>query len=194
MRRVRDMAERRFIASETPLAGLMRVQRTRIEDERGFLSRLYCRDELARLGLADPIVQINHTVTRAKGMVRGMHFQRPPHVEDKLVSCLRGEVLDVAVDLRAGSPTLLKWHGERLSAENGASLFIPKGFAHGFQALTDDCELLYLHTAAYASDSEGALNPLDPALSIEWPLAVTAMSARDRAHPPLDAAFTGIPT
>jgi dTDP-4-dehydrorhamnose 3,5-epimerase len=121
-----------------------------------------------------------------------MHFQYPPGAEDKLVSCLRGEVWDVAVDLRKGSPTFLAWHAERLSAENGISLLIPKGFAHGFQTLTDDCELLYLHTADYAPDLEGAVNAFDPKLSIEWPLAVTAISDRDRAHPFVDADYSGI--
>lgn len=184
-------AEPRLVAAPTPLAGLMRVERRRIEDERGFLSRLYCREELARLGFSEPIAQVNQTLTRARGTVRGLHFQRPPHAEDKLVSCLRGEVFDVAVDLRAGSPTFLHWHAERLSADNGASLYIPKGFAHGFQAMTDDCELLYLHSATHAPEAEGALNALDPALSIAWPLPVTDMSARDRGHPMVGAGFAG---
>lgn len=186
------MAEARFAASETPLPGLKMVRRARIEDERGFLSRLYCAGELAAIGFTDVIVQINHTLTRAAGAIRGMHFQQPPHAEDKFVTCLRGAILDVAVDLRRGSPTFLRWHGEELSAENGASLFIPKGFAHGFQTLTEDCELLYLHTAAYERSAEGGLSPFDPALAIAWPLAATDMSARDRAHPPIDANFAGI--
>ncbi len=186
------MADRGFTVAATPLAGLMRIQRQRIEDDRGFLSRLFCRDAFSEFGLAEPIAQINHTLTRAAGAVRGMHFQRPPHAEDKLVSCLRGEVLDVAIDLRAGSPTFLKWHAERLSGENGLSLLIPKGFAHGFQAMTEGCELLYLHTASYDPGAEGALNALDPALAIDWPLAVTDISQRDRGHPFVDAEFTGI--
>lgn len=192
MKRRAWMGEPRFAAAATPLSGLMRVERRRIEDERGFLSRLYCRDELAGIGFAEPIAQINQTLTRVRGTVRGLHFQRPPHAEDKLVSCLRGEVFDVAVDLRAGSPTFLAWHGERLSADNGVSLYIPKGFAHGFQAMTDDCELLYLHSAAYAPEAEGALNALDPALAIAWPLPVADMSARDRGHPMVGADFAGI--
>ena len=186
------MAERRFAASATPLAGLMRVERSRIEDERGFLSRLYCREELAGIGLAEPVAQINQTLTRACGTVRGLHFQNPPHAEDKFVSCLRGEVFDVAVDLREGSPTFLHWHAERLSAGNGLSLYIPKGFAHGFQAMTEDCELLYLHTAAHVPPAEGALNALDPVLGIAWPLPVAHLSARDRGHPFVDAGFVGM--
>jgi len=123
--------------------------------------------------------------------VRGLHFQHPPHAEDKLVSCLRGEVFDVAVDLRQGSATFLQWHAEILSADNARSLLIPQGFAHGFQTLTDDCELLYLHSRAYAAGAEGALNVRDPALAIRWPLAFTDISERDAQHPLLTREFTG---
>lgn len=178
--------------TSTPLAGLMRVQRTCIEDSRGFFSRFFCADTLRASGFDAPVAQMNHTLTRRRGAVRGLHFQRPPHAEIKIVSCLRGEVFDVAVDLRHGSPTFLRWHAEILSAGNHTSLLIPRGFAHGFQTLTDDCELIYLHSAAYAPGSEGALNALDPALGIGWPLAVTDLSARDRAHPALAPDFEGI--
>lgn len=186
------MIERRFAISEAPLEGLRVVMRQRREDDRGFLSRLYCREDFGEIGLSAPISQINHSLTRMHGTVRGMHFQHPPDAEEKLVTCIRGEAWDVAVDLRKGSPTFLSWHAERLSAENGISLLIPKGFAHGFQALTDNCELLYLHTAAYAPRSEGAVNALDPKLGIDWPLPVGAMSERDRSHPFIDADFAGI--
>ena len=108
-------------------------------DARGFLSRLFCAEELRAAGWTGPIAQINHTHTARKGTVRGMHFQYPPHAEMKLVSCLRGEVWDVAVDIRAGSQTFLRWHAEILSADNGRALLIPQGFAHGFQALTRRC-------------------------------------------------------
>jgi len=121
-----------------------------------------------------------------------MHFQRPPHAEMKLVSCIRGEVWDVAVDLRVGSPTYLHWHAEQLSAENGFALLIPEGFAHGFQALTDDVDLLYCHSEAYTPAAEARLNPLDPKLAITWPLPVTELSVRDSQHPLLTAAFNGL--
>lgn len=176
----------------TPLAGLVRVQRTCIEDSRGFFSRFFCADTLRAAGFDAPVAQMNHTSTRHRGTVRGLHFQHPPHAEIKIVNCLRGEVFDVAVDLRRGSSTFLRWHAEILSADNHASLLIPRGFAHGFQTLTDDCELIYLHSTAYAPGSEGALNALDPGLGIGWPLAVTDMSARDRTHPPLAPGFEGI--
>jgi dTDP-4-dehydrorhamnose 3,5-epimerase len=181
----------RFEFAATPIAEVMRVQRTAIEDDRGYLSRLYCADEFALTGLAS-IAQINHTLTRKKGAVRGLHYQLQPFAECKLVSCLRGEVFDVAVDLRQGSPTFLKWHAEVLSADNRCSLLIPEGCAHGFQALTDDCELAYLHSAAFAPDAERALNAADPRLAIAWPLAISEWSERDRSHPLLTADFRGI--
>ena len=182
----------RFEFYDTPLPGLKLVQRKPIEDARGFFARLYCADEFRAAGLNKPIAQINHTLTRRKGAVRGLHFQHAPHAETKLVSCLSGAVFDVAVDLRANSPTFLHWHGEILSAENHRNLLIPEGFAHGFQTLTEDCELLYLHTAPFHSEAEGALNVADPALAIAWPLPVSELSERDRAHPFIDIQFSGI--
>lgn len=182
----------RFEFNPTPLAGLTLVQRTVIEDQRGFLSRFYCAEEFRAAGFGKPIVQINHTLTRKTGTVRGMHFQYPPHAEAKFVSCLQGEIFDVAVDLRRNSPTFLRWHGELLSADNRRSLLIPEGFAHGFQTLTEDCELIYLHTVAYHPESEGALNAVDPALAIRWPLAITEISERDRNHKSIEKDFQGI--
>jgi len=182
----------RFTVTDLPLAGLKRVQRERLGDSRGFLQRLFCADELAMAGWIKPVAQINHTHTAKQGTVRGMHFQRPPHAEMKLVTCIQGQVWDVAVDVRSGSPTFLHWHAERLTAENGCALLIPEGFAHGFQALTDDVELLYCHSAAYAAQAEGGLNPLDPRLGIDWPLATTEMSARDAAHALITLAFEGV--
>lgn len=182
----------RFEFMPTPLFGLTLVQRKAIEDQRGFLSRFYCADEFSAAGLAKPIAQINHTLTRSKGAVRGMHFQYPPHAEAKLVSCVQGEIFDVAVDLRRDSPTFLCWHGVRLSAQNRQSLLIPEGFAHGFQTLTTDCELIYLHTAAYHPESEGALSATDLRLDIDWPLAITEISERDLNHKSIDQDFQGI--
>ena len=112
-----------------------------------------------------------------------MHFQHPPHAETKFISCLTGEVFDVAVDLRRGSPTFLLWHAEILSADNHKTFIIPEGFAHGFQTLTKDCEILYLHTTAYRADAEGGLNASDPRLGIQWPLSIAEQSARDSHIP-----------
>lgn len=182
----------RFVVTATPLAGLQVVQRLPRGDARGTLTRVFCADDLAEAGWREPIAQINLTVTLARGTVRGLHFQAPPHAETKLVGCLRGEVWDVAVDLRRGSPTFLRWHAERLSADNGRSLLIPKGFAHGFQTLTDNVEMLYCHSTAYAPGAEAGLNPLDARLAIGWPLPPSGLSPRDAAHPPLDAGFAGL--
>jgi dTDP-4-dehydrorhamnose 3,5-epimerase len=182
----------RFLIHETPLAGLTAIERHAVQDARGALSRLFCAEALAATGWTKPVAQINHTQTRHKGSVRGLHFQKPPHAEMKLVSCIQGEVWDVAVDLRQGSPSFLRWHALRLSAENRLALLIPEGFAHGFQALTDDVALLYCHSAPYTPDAEAGLHPQDPALSIEWPLPITTLSARDAGHPWLSADFAGL--
>jgi dTDP-4-dehydrorhamnose 3,5-epimerase len=182
----------RFTAVDLPLAGLKYVERQRLNDRRGFLSRLFCAEELGDWGWSGPVAQINHSYTRHKGSVRGLHFQRSPHCEIKLVSVIRGEVWDVAVDLRRNSTTFLHWHGELLSAENGRAMLIPRGFAHGFQTLTDDVEVLYCHSTAYNANAEAGLNPLDAALEIAWPHTISEMTTRDRAHPAIDKDFTGI--
>ncbi len=182
----------RFDRFETPVRGLCLVQRKLVGDNRGYLERLFCADELYELTGGKGIVQINHTLTAKPGAVRGMHFQYPPYAEIKFVSCLRGEVFDVGVDLRRGSPTFLQWHAEILSAENHKTLVIPEGCAHGFQTLTKNCEMLYFHTAPYQPAAEGGLHPRDPKLAIRWPLAISDLSARDAAHPLLDDKFVGL--
>jgi dTDP-4-dehydrorhamnose 3,5-epimerase len=182
----------RFDILPTKIAGLNVIERQPRGDARGFLSRFFCAEEMAEAGFVRPIAQINHTLTRQAGAIRGMHFQYPPHAEDKIVSCVRGGIFDVAVDLRAGSPSFLNWHAEILSAENARSLMIPRGFAHGFQTMTGDCELIYLHSHNYVPESEGALNARDPRLAIAWPLPITEMSARDSNHPFLGPEFEGV--
>jgi dTDP-4-dehydrorhamnose 3,5-epimerase len=182
----------RFGILDTPLAGLRILRRKPIGDSRGFLERLFCSEELQALTPGKHIAQINHTLTAKRGTVRGMHFQRPPHAEIKFVSCLHGEVFDVAVDLRHDSPTFLRWHAELLSADNHKTLVIPEGFAHGFQSLTDDCEMLYFHTAVYQPGAEGGLYAQDPRLAIQWPLPVAGLSPRDASHPFLGDNFAGL--
>jgi dTDP-4-dehydrorhamnose 3,5-epimerase len=182
----------RFEFRPTPLAGLWVVQRKPVEDPRGFFCRFFCAEEFQAVGLEKTITQINHTFTVNKGAVRGLHFQYPPHSEGKIVSCLRGEVYDVAVDIRKGSPTFLNWHGEILSAGNQRSLFIPEGFAHGFQSLTESCELLYLHSESFQPQAEGALHVADPRIGIAWPTGVTELSERDRNHPFIGLDFDGL--
>jgi dTDP-4-dehydrorhamnose 3,5-epimerase len=182
----------RFEISETRLAGVYLLERKPLMDERGWLERMYAADDLAEVLGSRSIEHVNRTFTRAKGTVRGMHYQVPPSAEAKIVSCLGGIAFDVAVDIRRDSPTFLQWHAETLDTENRLSLFIPEGFAHGFQALSDDCELLYFHTAPYDPEAERGMHPQEPRLAIAWPLAVGHLSERDDSHPVLAADFDGI--
>lgn len=182
----------RFDIQPTPITGLNLLLLKRTGDSRGYLERLYCRDELEKVAHGRSILQINHTVTAIRGTVRGLHFQRPPYAETKFVTCLRGEVFDVAVDIRRGSPTFLRWYAERLSPGAQKMLVIPEGFAHGFQTLTDDCEMLYFHTAAYSPEAEDGLNVRDPGLGINWPLTIAEISARDIGHRLIETGFEGV--
>lgn len=186
------MTNKRFQIFPTTLSGLMILKRKPLEDERGYLCRLYCAEELGNVGFQRPIVQINQTFTRVKGTVRGLHFQYPPYTESKIISCLKGEIFDVAIDIRKGSPTFLQWHAELLSAENKKSILIPEGFAHGLQTLQDNCELLYLHTNLYTPESESGINIKDPILAIPWPLPISNVSQKDSRHPFLTDEFKGI--
>lgn len=176
----------------TPLADLMLIETSPIRDERGQFVRVFC--ETAYAGLRPNLhwAQINVSSTTYKGTVRGMHFQYPPAAEAKLIRCLRGRVFDVAVDLRADSSTFLQWHGMELSEDQPMEFFIPEGFAHGFQALTDNVQLLYLHTVAWSHSHEGSLRHDDPALAIAWPLPVTQVSEKDLNTPVLDGKFASI--
>lgn len=182
----------RFTITDTPLAGLKIVERQQLDDSRGFLSRLFCTAELATAGWNKPIAQINQTQTQKQGAIRGMHYQKPPHAEMKLVTCLHGAIWDVAIDLRHNSATYLQWHAQELTADNHRALLIPEGFAHGFQTLTDNCELIYLHSRAYTPDAEAGLNPQDAILTIKWPLPIAELSARDARHTMLDHQFKGV--
>ena len=177
---------------ETSLAGVLVAETPTTHDGRGAFSRWFCDRELSAMMDTHRIAQINHSLTRIKGTVRGMHYQSPPHAEMKLIRCLRGRVWDVAVDLRRGSPTFGRWHAEELSPERACMLIIPEGCAHGFQVLEADSELLYLHTTHYEKSAEGGIRADDPTIGITWPLAISELSARDVAHPLLDAAFAGI--
>ena len=178
--------------TDLPVLDLKLIERQRIGDDRGYLCRLFCAEELLACGWKKPITQINHTYTAKKGTIRGLHYQNSPHSEMKLVTCISGQVWDVAVDLRANSVNLLQWHGQILSAENCHAMLIPEGFAHGFQSLSEDVELLYLHTEAYSPEAEGGLRFNDKILNIKWPLTPTEISERDQAHPLLTPKFNGI--
>jgi len=182
----------RLAVTDLSLDGLKLIERQRLGDTRGFLSRLFCAEALVLAGWHKPIAQINYTRTAQCGTIRGMHYQMAPHSEMKLVSCIRGEVWDVAIDLRSNSPTFLQSQAQTLSADNCCAMLIPEGFAHGFQAQTDDCELIYLHTAGYSAQAEAGLRFNDPRLAIPWPIPVSEISARDQSHPLLTAQYRGI--
>ena len=186
------MTPARFEFTSTPLSGLTVIHRKPIEDARGFFCRFYCAEEFREAGLRKPIAQINHTFTQKKGAVRGLHFQYPPYAEAKIVSCLKGEIYDVAVDIRRDSPTFLQWFGTSLSEGNKKTLFIPEGFAHGFQTLTEDTEILYLVTAHYNPEKEDALNAQDPIIGIQWPLAITELSDKDKAIAYIHQDYNGV--
>lgn len=181
-----------MIIVETSIAGLQIVQSVPHRDARGAFMRFFCADELRTVLGNRHILQINHSRTSRIGAVRGMHFQYPPFAEMKMVRCIRGRVWDVAVDVRAGSPTFLRWYAEELAEDDAKMMVIPEGFAHGFQVLEPESELIYLHTASYHQPSEGALRHDDPWIQIEWPLSPKDISARDLSHPLLDANFTGV--
>jgi len=163
----------------TPIRDLMVVRGCPIIDKRGAFSRLYCEEELAPVIDGRRILQVNHSTTAKVGTVRGMHFQHPPHTEMKFVRCIKGKIWDVAVDLRADSATFLNWHATQLSPSNGSMMVIPEGFAHGFQCLEENSELLYLHTAFYNHEAERRINYGDPILNIQWPIPVTDLSLKD---------------
>jgi dTDP-4-dehydrorhamnose 3,5-epimerase len=173
----------RFEFTELRLAGLHIIDPKPIEDSRGNLTRFFCANEFEQLGFKRPIAQMNTTLTKQKGVVRGMHFQCAPHQEQKIVSCVSGAICDVVVDMREASPTYLQWHSEILSQDNKRSILIPEGFAHGFQTITKNCSLLYLHSEFYAPEAERGLRYNDPQLAIEWPEKVTFVSDRDKSHP-----------
>lgn len=182
----------RIAIHNTAISDLYILERHPFSDKRGYLERLFCQQELNPVLKEKPIRQINRTLTRNKGTVRGMHFQYPPYSEAKIITCLRGEIFDVAIDLRKGSATFLQYHAVVLSEDNFQSFLIPDGFAHGFQALTSDCEMLYFHTADYHEGAESGLNATDPLLDIHWPLPVTERSERDSKLPMLNSEYYGI--
>ncbi|MHA1491985.1 MAG: dTDP-4-dehydrorhamnose 3,5-epimerase [Promethearchaeota archaeon] len=177
---------------KTKLNNLTIIKPEPFHDNRGYFGRIYCKNDLKTIKHFKEIVQMNQSLTKKKGTIRGMHFQYPPHAEIKIIKCLSGSVFDVAIDLRNDSNTFLQWHGEILSAENMKMIYIPEGFAHGFQTLEDDCELLYLHSEFYNKEHESALRYNDPRLNIKWPLKITDISKRDLKHDLIDDDFKGI--
>ena len=167
----------------TPLAGAYVLVLERREDDRGFFARSFCQKEFAEHGLNPRIAQCNVSFNAKRGTLRGMHYQAAPYQEAKVVRCTQGSVWDVIIDLRRESPTFKRWHGIELSAENRLALYIPEGFAHGFQTLADASELLYIMSEFYNANASRGLCWDDPAFAIQWPLPNAHMSDRDRNFP-----------
>lgn len=172
-----------MIFSETDLFGAFLIEPEFLADERGFFARVWCRREFADNALATEFVQSSISFSRARGTLRGMHFQRAPHEEDKLIRCTRGGIHDVIVDLRPDSPTFLRHAEATLTADNRMMLYVPKGFAHGFLTLEDRTEVTYSMSEYHQPEYAGGVRWDDPALGIEWPNEVRVISERDRAYP-----------
>ena len=176
----------------TSIQGVYEVTAEPFCDDRGQFSRLFCIDELANFLNEKSPVQFNHSKTNKAGTIRGMHFQRQPFCESKVVWCLQGSVFDVAVDLRPKSPTYLSWTAVNLSRSSNNGICIPEGVAHGFLSLEDHCELLYVHTEKYEKQAEDGIRFDDPAISIRWPKEIEIVSDRDLSYAPITHDFTGI--
>ena len=181
-----------MIFNPLSLHGAFTIDVQPFQDNRGFFTRTFCEREFAEHKLEQHFVQANHSGSHGKGVIRGMHFQHAPFCEVKLVKCIAGAIFDVIVDIRAGSPTFLQWVGVELSAENKRMMYVPKGFAHGFQSLSEYSEITYMVSAFYNKEMEGGLKYDDPAINIEWSLPVSLVSDKDLNILLLDVDFKGI--
>jgi dTDP-4-dehydrorhamnose 3,5-epimerase len=181
-----------MIFNPSILAGAFTIDVQPFQDSRGFFTRTFCENEFAQHNLIQHFVQANHSGTHGKGVIRGMHFQRAPFCEVKLVKCVQGTIFDVIIDVRAGSSTFLQWFGAELTAENKRMMYVPAGFAHGFQSLSDYSEITYMVSSVYNKESEGGVRYNDPKVNIQWPLPVSLVSDKDQAIPLIDSTFTGV--
>jgi dTDP-4-dehydrorhamnose 3,5-epimerase len=172
-----------MIFRETELVGVVVIEPERLEDERGFFARTFCQREFKAHGLNSRVAQCNLSFNHRKGTLRGMHYQLEPHREVKLVRCTRGAIFDVIVDLRPESPSYCRWVGVELSEENRRMLYVPEGFAHGYQTLVDNSEVVYQVSEFYAPGSERGVRFDDPTFGIAWPCEVTVISEKDSQHP-----------
>ena len=177
---------------ETSLSGAFELEPTPFVDERGSFARVFCTDLFRDHGLCNHFVQVNHTRTELAGTIRGLHYQIPPAEEVKLFRCVKGEVFDVIVDMRSDSSTFLNWHGVVLSEQNQKSIYVPAGFAHGFQTLTPACEVTYQSSAAYSPEHERQIRFDDPRIAIDWKPLEPTLSHKDATTPMLDESFTGV--
>ena len=169
--------------TETELAGAYIIDLDRREDNRGFFARTWAQEEFEAHGLNSRVVQANLSYNHTRGTIRGMHYQRAPYAETKLVRCVQGAIYDVIIDLRPESATYKRWIGVELTAENRRALFIPEGFAHGFQTLADNSDVTYQVSEFYTPGAEGGIRYNDPAFEIQWPLDVTVISEKDKQWP-----------
>jgi len=181
--------ENPMIFDPLPLTGAFRIRPQLLTDERGAFARRFCAEEFRAHGLESNLLQRSISINLCAGTIRGIHFQVAPHVETKIVRCTRGAIFDVIVDLREGSPTYGQWHGEELSSDNHLMLYVPKGFAHGFQSLVDNTEVDYEITPAYVAGAARGFRYDVPALAINWPIKAVIVSERDKALP---LSFAGI--
>ena len=178
--------------NKTPLTGAYTIELDRMGDGRGFFARFFCGEEFSKQSLINNFVQINDSLTKNKGTLRGMHYQLPPSAEVKVVRCIKGSLYDVILDLRPDSATFGKWFGETLSAENRRMMYVPEGFAHGFVTLEDDTEAFYLVSSPYAPALERGLRFNDPRFKIEWPVKPIEISEKDQSWPEFDPDWHGI--
>ncbi|HUI93309.1 MAG TPA: dTDP-4-dehydrorhamnose 3,5-epimerase [Chitinivibrionales bacterium] len=168
--------------TSTSLAGAFLIELEPVEDERGFFARTFCTDEFKKHGIDFACVQCNISYNKKKGTLRGMHYQAAPHEEAKIVSCVRGSIFDVIVDIRPNSPTYKKWYGAELSAKNHSMLYVPKGFAHGFQTLEDDAEVFYMMGEYYHEESARGMRWDDPEIGIKWLSSQIIISKKDSEY------------
>jgi dTDP-4-dehydrorhamnose 3,5-epimerase len=181
-----------MIFRKTLLNGIYIIELETFNDERGLFARTFCKKEFSKIDHSKEFVQFNHSITHKKGTVRGMHYQMPPFSEIKLIRCIRGSVYDVVIDIREGSPTFLKHFSIELSEANMLSIYVPEGFAHGFQTLEDNTQLIYHHTAYYVPGHEAGIRYDDPVIGIQWPLPVAVITEKDMNHRLLNNQFKGI--
>ncbi len=168
---------------QTKLDGVYIIEHEPRQDERGYFARIFCQDEFKKAGIDFSLAQASNSFSKKKGTIRGLHFQKEPKAEDKIVQCLKGAIFDVVVDLRQNSPTFGKWIGEELSQDNRKMFFIPKGCAHGFQTLTDDCLVQYFMNQFYSSEHASGVRWDDPFFGITWPIEKPIISPRDTQWP-----------
>lgn len=178
--------------TKLPLDGAYIIKPIAYEDQRGSFERVFCQDEFKSTGLETNVKQINYSSTVKKGTIRGLHYQKPPSSEIKMVKCISGSVIDVIIDLRKDSKTFLKWHAEILTSSNRHMMYVPKGFAHGIQSLEDNSEIIYFNTEFYNPELESGIRYNDPVINIKWPLEVTDISTKDNLFPFIGHGFKGI--